>query len=83
MPANFLESHFHNLSVEYILHLVKEGHLLLYGLGTSILVLCFWLEVSSFVCLTEDFQCLLLQRSSSLFSGAWGCLFHYLRVQEE
>lgn len=40
MPANFLESYFHTLSVEYILHLVKEGHLL-YGLGTSVLVLSF------------------------------------------
>lgn len=42
MPANFLESYFHDLSVEYVLHLVKEDDLLLYGLGTSILVLCFW-----------------------------------------
>lgn len=41
MPANFLESYFHTLSVEYILRLVKEGHLSLYGLGTSVLVLCF------------------------------------------
>lgn len=42
MLADFLESYFHTLSVEYILHLVKEAYLLLYGLGTSVLVLCFW-----------------------------------------
>lgn len=42
MPANFLESYFHTLSVEYVLHLVKEEGHLLCGLGTSVLVFCFW-----------------------------------------
>ena len=30
------------LSEEHVLHRVKKGHLVLYGLGTAVLVLHFW-----------------------------------------
>lgn len=63
MPANFLESYFRTLSVEYILHLVKkEGHLLLCGLvllflssvcGRKCLPLCVYLRVFNISCCRE------------------------------
>lgn len=55
-----MESYFHYLSVEYILHLVKEGHLLWYGLdtlssvfGRKYLPLCVYLRIFNVSCCRE------------------------------